>query len=538
MARYCAAIAEYTRAQQRQGVHFAFGDCSLGNLFFAGCFLENGRDFNRTIAEFSRFCGARGRVLNVTDGENLVLVGLKEDGTFLKNEAELVSPQHAARIAEIFLLPRYLAPHEADELASKSPEAAIALLREHSKFPALNPLAAEAVLGADILIYGPGTQHSSLLPSYFTRGLGDAIAANTSAEKIFVANIVKDHEIQNETANSLTDKLLYYLNCKGQSAFRWDQVISRFFFHASDEALALEAKGGRYVPFSQETFRFPIERVTLIDWEVRDGVHLGGRVADELISLVNARLQRKVKPYRYMVSIVVPALNENRTVKRVLHELTLLDFQSLGLGKEIIFVDGGSTDGTYQQALTEQEVKCFQLSGRTGRGRALRLGIEKASGDMIVFFPSDAEYDPKDIAQLVGAMASSEFRVAFGSRAIKCVDLSQRIREIYRGNRLGYLISKYGGMLISIVCLLLYNRFLSDAFTSIKAFDARLLRGLNLRSNGVDLEMEIIAKLGRQSVFILELPVDFFPRRKEEGKKTTVWDGIQALVALIRFRWG
>jgi glycosyltransferase involved in cell wall biosynthesis len=238
-----------------------------------------------------------------------------------------------------------------------------------------------------------------------------------------------------------------------------------------------------------------------------------------------------------MVSIIVPGLNEARTVKEVLHELALLDFQGLGLGKEILFVDGGSTDGTLELARSEPDVKVYRLDRPGRRGQALRMGIERASGDVIAFFPSDGEYDPRDLVPVVMGIVKNEFQVVFGSRNIKLKNLTRRIKLMYGGNWTGYLVSKYGGLLLGVLTLLLYNRSLSDVFSTVKAFDARLLRSLDLKSKGVDLETEVIAKLGRRGTFILEVPVKFRPRRKEEGKKTTLTDGLRALFVLIGHRF-
>ncbi len=167
----------------------------------------------------------------------------------------------------------------------------------------------------------------------------------------------------------------------------------------------------------------------------------------------------------------------------------------------------------------------------------MRKGIDQATGNILVFFPSDDEYRVEDLLQVIRAITQGEYPVVFGSRLMKCVNLNKRIQDMYEGNYLLYFMSKYGGMLVSIVCLLLYNRFISDVFTGIKAFDARLLKGLKLTSNGLNLETEIIAKLGLKGVFIVEVPVDHHPRTREEGKKLTVKDGFRALGTLIASRW-
>jgi hypothetical protein len=100
-----------------------------------------------------------------------------------------------------------------------------------------------------------------------------------------------------------------------------------------------------------------------------------------------------------------------------------------------------------------------------------------------------------------------------------------------------YLMSKYGGMLLSIVTLLLFNRYVSDPLTCLMAFDASLLRSLRLRGQGLDIQTEMVAKLCARHEFILELPVDYQPRTRAGGKKTTPLDGFRALLPLFRCKY-
>ena len=155
----------------------------------------------------------------------------------------------------------------------------------------------------------------------------------------------------------------------------------------------------------------------------------------------------------------------------------------------------------------------------------------------MVFFPSDNEYRVDDIHGIVGHVVNDRFEAVFGTRTVKCTDLDAHLRGIY-GHSYGlYLLSKYGGILISILTLLLYNRYVTDSLTSLKAFDATLLRSLGLESDGVDLDTEIVAKLSRLRKYILEVPVEFTPRTKAQGKKIGVGDGLQATLALVRYRF-
>jgi glycosyltransferase involved in cell wall biosynthesis len=216
----------------------------------------------------------------------------------------------------------------------------------------------------------------------------------------------------------------------------------------------------------------------------------------------------------------------------------LLDFQPLDLTKEIIVVDGGSTDHSVEIARTVQGVRVFESTHRAGRGCALRLGIEMARGSIIAFFPADREYKPEELYALTAPLVKSKYRVVFGTRAIKVRDLSEQLKGVYADNRGLYLTSKYGGMLLSILTLVFYNRYISDVLTSVKVFDARLLRRLNLKCDGRNLDAEICAKLGRLREYVLEYPVDYTPRNRREGKTITIVDGLRMMAALVRYRFG
>jgi 2-phospho-L-lactate transferase/gluconeogenesis factor (CofD/UPF0052 family) len=522
----------YLRVQERAGGAFDFTDCALGNILFAGCFLREERDFNRSVAAFSRFYEvAPDALLNITLGEDLFLVAEKEDGSILLGEAEIVAAQSPARISELYLIEEqtYRARIEG---ASEPAGGWLPLIREASRTPGLNPAAALAIAQADVIVYGPGTQHSSLFPSYLTAGVGEAIAANRAADKIFVGNIVRDFDIQQDDINDLARKFMHAMTRKGAISIGWRDCVSHLFVQG-------DAGGGgdaRHIPFDPAKFIFAADNVRVRDWEALEGRHAGGFVLDELQQIVQSRIDIELQRIQHMVSIVVPVLNEASTIEEVLKSLVLLNFQPLGMTKEILVVDGGSTDGSREIARSARAARLYE-SPAAGRGAALRFGVEKARGSIVAFFPSDREYDPQDLYSLISSMVQSGFRAAFGTRAVKVRDLSEQLKGIYGGRRALYLTSKYGGMLLSIVTLLLYNRYISDVLTSVKAFDAQLLKKLRLVSNGRDLETEICAKLGLLHEYILEFPVSYFPRTRSQGKKITISDGFGALFALFRNRF-
>ena len=533
LSSFLASFRTYFHQQEKLGRTFNFTDCALGNLLFAGCYLEQGQNFNRAIDAFSDFYEVpRGVLLNITRGENLFLVAEKENGAALLNEADIVAAQDAAKITELFLMDEeiYL------RCVEKVPEPVGGwgkLLREGHRVPSVNPAAADALTEADVIVYGPGTQHSSLFPSYMTEGVAEAIAANTGADKVFIGNIHRDFDIQEDDASDLARKLLAAMSRKAQVAVNWLDVVSHFFVQGTDETSLSKAN---YVPFDKSRFTFPLETVKVRDWESQEGRHSGGYVVDELRHIVQSRIDIELAQVHHMVSIVIPMLNEEATIEQVLRSVTALDFQALGLAKEVIVADGGSTDRSVELARSVRNVKVFSLPKRLGRGAAMRLGLEKARGNLVVFFPGDNEYRAEDVYGIVSLMVSSRFRVVFGTRAVKCTDLSERLKRIYNNNWRLYLTSKYGGILLSVTTLFLYNRYVSDVLSSVKGYDAHLLRALALESNGLDLETEIVAKLARRREYMVEMPVEYKPRPQSAGKKIRSGDGLRALKALVRYR--
>ncbi len=535
LSEYCRIFLAYEEAKLAEGVVFDYGDCSIGNLLFAGCYLITQQNFNQTVSVFSQFCEIPSSVLNITDGKNYVLVALKKNGVFLPDEASIVMPQQDnIAMQEIFLLENYLSSNELAKFELLPVEQKLDFLRSHSYIPQPNLEAIKAIATADLIIYGPGTQHSSLFPSYLTDGTAEAVAGNTKAEKIFIGNIVHDNDIQNETVAGLLKNFRYYMNRKGSISLKLSQFITQLFVQEPDYSdINRQNAGGSYIPIEMDSFDLENISVKKADWELYAGHHAGGQIVDEVLGIVCEVIKIKLKSVKRSISIIIPVLNESRTVQRVLNQVGSLDFTTLDLDKEVILIDGGSTDGTLEIAREYQWLRVYTLETETGRGAAMRLGITKARGNIIVFFPGDAEYEVGDIQKVIEPIIGNQFNVVFGSRAIKCFNLNQRIRHIYSNNWLSYLISKYGGMLTSILCLLLYNRYITDPFSTLKAFDGYLLKSLDLHAKGVDLDSEIIAKLSLRQEFILEIPVEYKPRTKLEGKKIRTGDGVKMLFGLI-----
>ncbi|MEV0753107.1 2-phospho-L-lactate transferase CofD family protein [Streptosporangium sp. NPDC050280] len=187
------------------------GDCALGNLVFAGAYLRAGEDFNAAVRSCAHTFGSPVRLLNVTGGENAFLAALKRNGRLLADEADIVAPQDGEAITDLFLLRQPIGRRFRAELEGLPAARVREVLAPHRADVTPSQEALDAIRDTDLLVYGPGTPHSSLLPSYLTPGVTDAIAASRAVAKVFVVNIRDDHDIQGLTAPDLVDLTLSYL---------------------------------------------------------------------------------------------------------------------------------------------------------------------------------------------------------------------------------------------------------------------------------------------------------------------------------------
>jgi glycosyltransferase involved in cell wall biosynthesis len=236
-----------------------------------------------------------------------------------------------------------------------------------------------------------------------------------------------------------------------------------------------------------------------------------------------------------VLSIVVPAYNEEASIGQVLKTILEVDTESSGFTKEIIVVNDGSKDGTETVVRGFPQVQLFNQVPNQGRGAALKRGIREATGDYILFQDADLEYHPKDYPAMLAVLKAGPAAV-YGNR------LSGVIRD--HGRKL--LLGKHprqsvapwaAALVIRAWTSLLVGRWVPDMFTGIKLYPAKPLKSLKLETTGFDLDHEITVKLYRLGVRFGEAPISYNPRSVEEGKKIRPLDGLIALWVVFLYRF-
>jgi len=225
------------------------------------------------------------------------------------------------------------------------------------------------------------------------------------------------------------------------------------------------------------------------------------------------------------ITVLIPIFNEVNTLRIILQKVEEANF--CGLEKEIILIDDFSTDGTLE-ILNElkDKYKILYHDKNMGKGAALRTGFEHATGDIIVIQDADLEYDPVDYEPLVKLILDDKADVAYGSR------LSGGMPS--RSFMFTHLL---GNKVLTLMTNILYNTTLTDMETCYKAFRADFIKGIQIKSNRFDFEPEITAKVLKKGARLYELPVSYYGREYNEGKKITWKDGVHAILALIKFRF-
>jgi len=240
-------------------------------------------------------------------------------------------------------------------------------------------------------------------------------------------------------------------------------------------------------------------------------------------------------PRQVALTVVVPVYNERYLVARSLERLRILERSPELSRVELIVVDDASTDGTANilRALqTDLEGRASDKLSWTfvrhdrnqGKGAAIRTGLAHASGDVTIVHDADLEYDPHDIARIIHVYVETGADAVFGSR--------------FGGGEVRRVLlfrHQIGNKLLTFLCNLVSNLNLTDTWTCYKAVRTSLLKSIPLQSNDFRIEPELAIKLAKREARIFEIPISYYGRTYQEGKKINWIDGLRALWAIVRF---
>ncbi len=223
-----------------------------------------------------------------------------------------------------------------------------------------------------------------------------------------------------------------------------------------------------------------------------------------------------------VLSVMMPVYNEERTLETIIGHV--LERPEVG---ELIVIDDGSRDRSWDilsgVAGRDPRVRAFRLAANQGKGAALRRAISELRLPFALVQDADLEYDPRDYPVLLEPLVQERADVVFGTRG-------------FAGQTAFSFWFVMGNKAVTLACNLLFDCYISDLETGYKALRSDLWKRLNLRGSRFDIEPDITARVLRLGYRIHEVPISYYARSREEGKKLTWVDGLQALGSLLRLR--
>jgi len=229
----------------------------------------------------------------------------------------------------------------------------------------------------------------------------------------------------------------------------------------------------------------------------------------------------KIDIKNLILSIIIPVYNEKETINDIIDAVVATPYR-----KEIIIVDDCSTDGTRNilTKIKKDGLKVYMHDKNQGKGAALQTGFSHATGDIILIQDADLEYDPQEYSTLINPILEGKADVVYGSRFAG-----------HGAHRVLYFWHYMGNRFLTFLSNLFTNLNLTDMETCYKAFTREAIAGVKIKEKRFGFEPEITAKMARKKLRIYEVPISYYGRTYEEGKKVTWKDGLRAMWCIIKY---
>ncbi len=225
------------------------------------------------------------------------------------------------------------------------------------------------------------------------------------------------------------------------------------------------------------------------------------------------------------ISIIIPAYNEEKTIKQVIKRVSNIEF---GIDKEIIVINDGSEDNTAEKVneliKDGYNIKLISHIKNSGKGCAIRTGIANSTGEIIVIQDADLEYEPSELKTLIQPIIDKKTFVVYGSRFLK-------------KNPVLYKTYYLGNKFMSFVISFLFGQQITDPYTCYKILHKKIFEKMNLESKKFEFEAEITCKLLKNGYKILEIPISYNPRSLKQGKKIKFKDAVVGLLTILKIKF-
>jgi glycosyltransferase involved in cell wall biosynthesis len=228
------------------------------------------------------------------------------------------------------------------------------------------------------------------------------------------------------------------------------------------------------------------------------------------------------------LSIIIPVFNEINTIDNIVNKINDLHISN----KEIIIVDDFSNDGStalIKNFVYKKVSRVIYHEKNLGKGAAIKSAKNFVTGDIVIIQDADLEYDPKDYYNLIRPIENEQYKVVYGSRVLgRYRYLQKNFTSLYR---------IFFNHFLTFLSNLLNGQNLTDAHTCYKVFSRDVFDSINLEENNFNFCPEVTTKLALKKIEIKEVPINYYGRDYDQGKKIKLIDGIKAITTLFRYRF-
>lgn len=475
---------------KQNDAQFDFRDCSVGNLIFAGAYLQQQHNFNAAAKTMSQLVNSRAVLTNVSQSENRILIALKENGELLVNEASIVGPQSDVAIRRIFLLsqPLDLVAWRRYENASID-EKENWLLQQQGTLPDISVEANQALADADIILFGPGTQHSSLLPSYLIAH--EAIKASPALVKAMVINLDADHDIQSLSASDLVDNALKYLHDEENVWLSMTHLLLDRHSSLQQHKLCLQDSYKNAVVIQDEFVN-----------ATNSKVHNGRAVVRQVLTVWETSLASQPKT----VDIFIDIEKRSLAIESICEEFSEMDWQSHFTAVSL------TVNHVHEDKLRSfSHVKKTQLDGVFPEIQYFTDWLLNGKSEYLVLLTGDGEYRFRDVMLAIKLLEQSHFGAVFGSRTQSRLQFRSSLQAAYGEKKILSFFSFLGSFVMSAILALRFGVIFSDPLTGFRLFRRSKLSHLTseLMSTKHPTPVAIAKFLIKNKIEIAELPVDY-----------------------------
>jgi len=487
---------------RQSGKKFRFPDCSLGNLLFAGAYLHRQGNFNAATKDLADLFGSQARLINASRGENRILVALKSDGQILSREAEIVGPQSSSPMDSVYFLPEALSAQEKEELSKMSFQEKRDRLACLEALTEVSDEAKEALLTSDVIIYGPGTQFSSLMPSYRLKGIADAVHNSKARLKVMVMNLKADHDIQGMDAGDIVDKLLESFGDRDNQGGYVTHILYNDNASAGTDALSLPdriaVRGNRYknATVMRGDFNNP----------ARPSVHSGYAVLRKVMDLLDRQTRQRRQD---TLDIYVDLLSRSIAFDSILQEFLELPWQQQFCKVRLHVNQLELPEVNLPEYL---EVRNTAYPGAFTEQLMLMDWLNVGDSEYLATLTGDGEYRLRDIFAGITALKNGTFGAVHGSRTQSRKQFASSLRSAYGEGTVLFWMSWLGAFFLTMMFALRFKVVFSDTLTGFRIYKHSKVSGTlreALANRSPRSSLGVTKLLVQNNIEVAEMPVTY-----------------------------